>query len=185
MTNFDHCPLDILTHLFLSSSTSFYGSSSWKLSELSLFPLKVAWRKCIKRIWKLSVLTRSMSAICFHQNSLQCYYLVSWISITPLLTVKTVLYTIARLQTHGNETYNSLTCVSKHFQMAKAQWWRAWLMIDDSGLTRKACLNSFICPQTPHQLKPEQPCFHRDGLVHLGINLSVSDVKNIFHVFTL
>ena len=58
MTNFGHCSVDVLNRLFLSFCTSFYGSPLWDLNLIA--PLELAWRKCIKKIWKLNMRTRSM-----------------------------------------------------------------------------------------------------------------------------
>ena len=58
MSNFAHCSVDVITSLFSSYCTSFYGSPLFKLSELD--PLLLAWRKCIKKIYKLNIRTRSI-----------------------------------------------------------------------------------------------------------------------------
>ena len=44
----------------MSYCTSFYGSPLWPLFSNALRPLQVAWRKCVKRLWKLSIRTRSI-----------------------------------------------------------------------------------------------------------------------------
>lgn len=57
MSKFGYCSNDILLKLFLSYCTSFYGSPLWSIGKLDA--LCLAWRKCIKKIYKLNPRTRS------------------------------------------------------------------------------------------------------------------------------
>mgnify|MGYP001600180671 CR=1 FL=1 len=59
MSNFGYCSIDVLDDLFAAYCTSFYGSPLWTLNEISLRPLLIAWKKCLKRVWKISARTRS------------------------------------------------------------------------------------------------------------------------------
>jgi len=59
MSNFGHCSINVLDVLFSSYCTAFYGSPLWKLNVHTMRPLVTAWKKCLKRVWKLSVRTRS------------------------------------------------------------------------------------------------------------------------------
>ena len=57
MSKFGHCSCDMLSSLFQSYCTSFFGSPLWDLRDID--SLIVAWRKCVKRVWKLSFRTRT------------------------------------------------------------------------------------------------------------------------------
>ena len=57
MTKFGHCTIDTLLELFGSYCTSFYGSPLWHLHDID--SLLLAWRKCVKRLYKISIRTRS------------------------------------------------------------------------------------------------------------------------------
>lgn len=58
MSNFGHCSINVIMSLFSSYCTSFYGSPLWQLNKLE--PLLLAWRKCVKKIFKLNIRTRSV-----------------------------------------------------------------------------------------------------------------------------
>ena len=49
-----------LSRLFSSFCTSFYGSPLWPLDLSCLKRLGVSWRRCLKRVWRISLLTHSV-----------------------------------------------------------------------------------------------------------------------------
>ena len=57
MSRFGHCSSDVLNYLFTTHCTSLYGCPLWDLNALD--PLAIAWKKCLKRIWKIDIRTRS------------------------------------------------------------------------------------------------------------------------------
>ena len=77
MSKFGHCSCIVLSRLFESYCTSFYGSPLWCVADID--PLVTAWRKCIKRIWKLNMRTRTkyvtlLSKVDFFQMFLLRFY---------------------------------------------------------------------------------------------------------------
>ena len=54
MSRFGTCSSLVLSRLFDSYCTSYYGSPLWGLSDAYLKDFRVAWRKCVRRIWKLN-----------------------------------------------------------------------------------------------------------------------------------
>ena len=54
LARFGFCCSTILTNLFRTYCTSLYGSPLWPLDSNSLSRLNIAWKRCIKRIWKIS-----------------------------------------------------------------------------------------------------------------------------------
>ena len=61
MSRFSFCSIDVLTMLFNSYCTAFYGSVLWNLEDIE--NVEIAWKKCVKRIWRLDVRTRSQYVI--------------------------------------------------------------------------------------------------------------------------
>jgi hypothetical protein len=57
MSRFGHCSSDVLLFLFERHCTSFYGCPLWDLRCIDT--LSCAWRKCVKRVWKLPMRIRS------------------------------------------------------------------------------------------------------------------------------
>ena len=57
MSKFGHCSCIVLNKLFESFCTSFFGSPLWCVVDID--PLVTAWRKCVKRVWKLNMRTRT------------------------------------------------------------------------------------------------------------------------------
>ena len=57
MSKFGFCSVDVLSSLFFSYCSSFYGCPLWDFSDIDL--IVTAWRKCLKRVWKLNIRTRS------------------------------------------------------------------------------------------------------------------------------
>jgi len=57
MSKFGHCSCIVLNKLFESYCTSFFGSPLWCVGDID--PLVTAWRKCVKRVWKLNMRTRT------------------------------------------------------------------------------------------------------------------------------
>ena len=56
---FSYCDSSILFRLFGSYCTSYYGSPLLSLEHRSFSHLEVAWKKCVKRIWRVDQRTRS------------------------------------------------------------------------------------------------------------------------------
>ena len=59
MSRFRSCNSSVLSKLFRSYCTAFYGSSLWGLSDAALQRVTVAWRKCLRRVWRISPRTHS------------------------------------------------------------------------------------------------------------------------------
>jgi hypothetical protein len=52
-SNFKQLPCDILSELFVTFCTSFYGSQCWSLRNTELTKLYSAYNKCLRRVWNL------------------------------------------------------------------------------------------------------------------------------------
>jgi len=59
LTRFRYCSSSTLSFLFRTYCTSFYGSPLWPLDDASLQRLNVAWRRSLRRVWRLSPRTHS------------------------------------------------------------------------------------------------------------------------------
>jgi hypothetical protein len=59
LCNYSHCRFDTLRHLFKTYCCSFYGCPLWDLDVTSIAPLCIAWRKCVRRLFRLPYCTRS------------------------------------------------------------------------------------------------------------------------------
>jgi hypothetical protein len=61
MSRFSFCPVDVRLKLFNSYCSSFYGSPLYSLSAIfrTFQKLNVAYKKCLKRVMKLNVCTKS------------------------------------------------------------------------------------------------------------------------------
>ena len=57
MSRFGSCSSVVLSKLFDSYCSSYYGCPLWNLNDVSLKDLQVVWRKCIRKIWKLDART--------------------------------------------------------------------------------------------------------------------------------
>ena len=57
--NFSHCRVSTLRFLFNSFCTAFYGAPLWSLSDRVFEPFAIAWRKGVRRLFRLSPRTRS------------------------------------------------------------------------------------------------------------------------------
>ena len=53
LATFPHLPPNVLTYLFRSFCLSLYGCSLWTISSNALGVLEVAYKKLLRRIWKL------------------------------------------------------------------------------------------------------------------------------------
>ncbi len=53
LSNFSHCQLDVLYKLFTYYCTSYYGSCLWSLEDSKIEQFYVAWRKSLRKIFKL------------------------------------------------------------------------------------------------------------------------------------
>jgi hypothetical protein len=60
LARFRCCNSSTLSFLFRSYCTSFYGSPLWPLDDASLGRLNVAWRKSLRRIWRINPRTHSL-----------------------------------------------------------------------------------------------------------------------------
>ena len=60
MSRYGYCDTSILLSLFQTYCTSYYGCALWDLSKKGISGFAVAWRKCIKRVLKLDMRTRSV-----------------------------------------------------------------------------------------------------------------------------
>jgi hypothetical protein len=60
LARFHTCSSSTLSFLFRSYCTSFYGSPLWPLDDASLGRLSIAWRRSLKRVWRVSPLTHSV-----------------------------------------------------------------------------------------------------------------------------
>ena len=69
MSKFSFCSTDVRCTLFNSFCTSFYGSVLWNLQDIDA--IETAWKKCIKKIWKLNTLTRSKYVNCLMKSPFQ------------------------------------------------------------------------------------------------------------------
>ena len=60
LARFGFCSSTMLTSLFKTYCTSFYGSPLWPLDTNSLTRLNISWKRCLKRIWKVNTRTHSI-----------------------------------------------------------------------------------------------------------------------------
>ena len=57
MSKFGCCSSNVRNYLFRTYCTSYYGSPLWSLSQPYINRFYCAWRKCVRRIWKLPAQT--------------------------------------------------------------------------------------------------------------------------------
>ena len=57
-SHYGHCTYSVIRKLFLAYCTSFYGSMLWRLDRLG--PLEVAWRKCLRMLFRVPTRTHSV-----------------------------------------------------------------------------------------------------------------------------
>lgn len=60
MSKFAYCSSFVLSRLFDSYCSSYYGSPLWCLEDAFFCKFNIGWKKCMKRIWRLSQRTRSI-----------------------------------------------------------------------------------------------------------------------------
>ena len=59
MAKFGFCTASVRNALFNAYCTNYYGCPLWSFANKSFDKFRVAWRKCVRQIMKLSPLTRS------------------------------------------------------------------------------------------------------------------------------
>ena len=59
ISKFSYCSSNVLSRLFDSYCSSYYACPLWNLEHACLNKLLVSWKKCMKRIWRVSQRTRS------------------------------------------------------------------------------------------------------------------------------
>lgn len=86
--NFSMSKTTVMANLFQKYCSSFYGSQSWKLTEI--MPICIAWNKCVRRLWKLPntahrrLLPLLMSNRLTTYNGIECRFLkfyLNWIKV--------------------------------------------------------------------------------------------------------
>ena len=68
MSKFAHCSVDVLSSLLFTHCSSFHGCPLWNLRSIDA--VLVAWKKCVKRVWKLNMRTRSKFVKNLHHGDL-------------------------------------------------------------------------------------------------------------------
>ena len=54
LSRFSYCSSRVLSRLFDSYCSSFYSSPLWNLEDACIRKFVIAWKKCMKKIWRIS-----------------------------------------------------------------------------------------------------------------------------------
>jgi hypothetical protein len=183
MCKFGHCSIDVLSALFFSYCSSFYGCPLWDLRNIE--PILTAWRKCLKRIWKLNIRTRTkyinnlpkgnlISALLIHSLSFYMQCLSSSNAIVKLASnycFYGCMYSVISENVHLCSVLSSvpLRFIFDDFENVKSIIQRG--MYDEATIAESLALKDL--------------CYLRDGLMFLNFEITSEELLCAFNHFTI
>ena len=178
MSNFGYCDVNVLSKLFDTYCTSYYGSPLWKLDHSSLKRFCVAWRKCIRRIFKLDCRTRSKYLpLLMNKPDIETQLLMRFIKFWHACwySENTKVSFCAKM------TYEGISIVSENMRCVLRRMNCDSFVFNDTVAKGIGCCMSRLTCRIPeidiiHANVIKELCLQRQGLLYSGMDKAETEL---------